>query len=362
MLVVVKNLEVEGFSVKIYMSKQINFDWPIVGHGKIKGFLQTLIKNQSLAHAFIFEGPSQVGKTLTAKLFANSILCDGFESTKEDKVSLPCHKCEACREFSKNMYPDFYVLEREINEKTGEKKNFITVPQIRILLEKISKRAFLNSYKIVLIPEAQYLNQEASNCLLKTLEEPAARTIIILITQNRDALLPTIQSRCQVLKFLPITKDEIYEYLLSQGANRSEAKELAGLAQGRPTVAMHYYFEREELLELKRENQNLLGLFESNATQRFKSVGALLEKNDTDDKAMALLQRLTLLVRDLILVNSYNQDFLTNIYLEDELQRVAKRYSLDKLKSIAEEIEKTGQYIRQNVSPRFALENLVLGF
>jgi len=207
-------------SVKIYMSKEINFDWPIVGHDKIKGFLQTTIRNNVLSHAFIFEGPAQVGKTLTAKLFANSIVCDGFENLKEEKVTLPCHRCDACRQFSKNMHPDFYVLEREINEKTGVKKNFITVAQIRALQEKINKRAFLNSYKIVLIPEAQYLNQEASNCLLKTLEEPAARTIMILITPNRDALLPTIQSRCQVLKFLPIIKERIYEYLLAQGANK----------------------------------------------------------------------------------------------------------------------------------------------
>lgn len=356
------NLELTVFSAKIYMNKEISFDWPIIGHARIKEFLQRIIANQDLAHAFIFEGSARVGKTLTAKLFANSILCDNFEKEVEGKRILPCRACVACRQFAKNMYPDFYVLDREINEKTEEKRSFITVAQIRALQEKISKRAFLNSYKIVLIMEAQFLNQEASNALLKTLEEPAARTIIILIAPNRDLLLPTIQSRSQVLKFLPITRDEIYEYLLAKGANRTQAKELSCLAEGKPTIAMRYFQAREAFGELKKETTELLKIFEQSPIKRFQTVETILKKNDTDDLLIELLQRLTLLTRDLMLANSYNKDLAANIYLETDLQRVALKYPIDKLKNILEEIEKTKQYVRQNISPRFAFENLILNF
>ena len=91
-----------------------------------------------------------------------------------------------------------------MNEKTNSRKSVISVSQIRELQEKINKRAFLNSYKIVIIPEAECLNQESGNALLKTLEEPTAKTVIILIATSKENVLPTIISRCQKFKFLPV--------------------------------------------------------------------------------------------------------------------------------------------------------------
>jgi len=340
------------------MVSEISFDWPIVGHGKIKDILQRNIGNNNLAQAFVFEGPSQVGKTLTAKLFANSILCESFNI--EGKKTLPCGVCNACRQFNKNIHPDLYYLERELNDKTGEKKSFITVAQVRSLQEKIKKRSFLNSYKLVIIPEAQCLNQEASNSLLKTLEEPGVNTIMILLTPSRDLLLPTIQSRCQIFKFLPVTRDEIYAYLLTQGANRSNAKELAAFAQGRPTVAMHLLNSGEELTSLKKNSELLLGLFGQNVTEKFKTVENLINSNETDQKLGDLLDCFTLLVRDLIMISSYNIDLIAHSFLQEKLEQTAKRYTLEKLKDIMEEIEMTKVYLQQNINPKFALENLIL--
>lgn len=348
------------------MQTAADFNWPIIGHKRIKQFLQTGIIKNSLAHAYLFYGPRQVGKTLTAKLLAKSILCENYSSylgvnrASSEKIVLPCGECNACRQFDKNIYADFYLVEREINEKTGKKKDVIAVSQIRELLEKVSRRAFLNSYKIVLIPEAEALNKEAGNCLLKTLEEPAPRTIIILIGLNKNLLLPTILSRCQILKFLPVKETEIYQYLLDRGANRSEAKELSAIAYGRPTVAMKFFTDQTALSEYKRDNTQLLDVLRAGAAAKFKWAESVTKKNEGLDELTATLNQLSGLARDLLLINCYKSELMSNQYLEEKLSGLSGYYSPERLAAFLGRIEETKALIGKNINPRLALESLLL--
>ncbi|MBU1131716.1 DNA polymerase III subunit delta' [Patescibacteria group bacterium] len=343
------------------MSGKFEFDWPVVGQTKVKTYLQKSISNGSFSHAYLFYGPSKIGKTLTAKLFANTILCEKYQTINQSEQprKIPCHECDACRQFAKNIYPDIYWVEREINEKTKEKKANITVAQIRATQEKINKRSFLNSYKIVIIPEAERMNKEACNSLLKTLEEPSARTVLILIASTKETLLPTILSRCQLFKFMPLTRDEIYDYLLAQGASRTQAKEMASAAQGRPTVAMKFLADAEKWSQYKSDNSVFLEILSASVVERFKYIDDFVQKK-TNEEILAVLDQWMSVARDILLAQTYNNEMISNIYLDELLKKNSIRFSSDKLADLISRMEQTKKYLRQNINSKFALENLII--
>lgn len=336
----------------------MKFNWPIVGQDKIKKFLQTGIANKTLAHAYLFHGPEKVGKAHLAKVFAASIVCEKFAKGQADAV-LPCGQCDPCRQFAKGIYPDLYWIERPLSEK-GEKKADICVEQIRELIEKISMRAFLNNYKIVVIPEAHCLNQAASNCLLKTLEEPTVQTVIILISPTLSQLLPTIRSRCQALKFLPVSKNLIYDCLIEKGANRNLALELASASGGRPAVALQLLDSPEKREEFFASVRDWLKVLSMNALEKFKFVENFLKKNEEDDRIIDQLSIFSSVARDVMLGCIYKSELASNAALEKEIAEIARQTDASALRRLAAEIEKTKIYIRQNISPRLALENLLL--
>jgi DNA polymerase III subunit delta' len=332
-----------------------NFNWPVIGHQKITGFLQRNIANSSFAHAYLFHGSNGIGKTAVAALFAKSLLC------LNEGESLPCNSCRSCEQFDKLIYPDLFVVERELNEKTDKKKQFISVNQIRELLEKINKRSFLNSYKIVIIKEAHLLNKEASNSLLKTLEEPTQKTVIILISDNRDLILPTIQSRCQMIKFMPIGSSDIYDYLVKNNqTDRTTAKEISRLVHGRLDLAKNLAQSKEDFYDLKQLNIDFLDLFAKNLAQRFIYIEKLLGKKSTIEDVNKHLDRLIVLYRDLLLVLNFNNNLLVNTYLEEKLLKIAERYSQNKIVEIIRIIEKAKGLVSKNINPKLVFENILI--
>ena len=333
--------------------KELNsFNWPVVGHKNISTFLQKSIVNNSLTHAYLFLGAEGIGKFHVARAFGKTLLC---ESETEAR---PCGKCSNCQQIDKGIHPDFYVLEREVSETTGKTKNNITVNQVRDLQEKIGKRAFLNSYKIVIIKEAEALNPEASNALLKTLEEPTAKTIIIIIATSKENVLPTIVSRCQKFNFLPLTNLEIEEHLLKNGANQEEARKLAAFAGGRPEVAIHLFSEKENSAKIKEFNLEICDLVNKGLKERFKFAEDMA---DDEDQLAEKLEKFIILLRDAILLKE-NNDLVVNVDEIDKVKAVSEKYSITKLKSLIEELEKTKKYLKQNINAKVALENLLLNF
>lgn len=345
----------------------IKFNWGLVGHGNIQKYLQTAIVNMRPAHAYVFYGPSKVGKTFLAKNIAQTVLCEEYRkmggldaAAKVNPAELPCGRCDSCRQFAKGMHPDFYAVEREVNEKTGKKKIVIAVGQIRDLLEKVSQRAFLNSYKVVIIAEAQALSQEASNCLLKTLEEPAPRTIIFLITPNKGLLLPTILSRSQLFKFLPMPSDAVYEYLVGQGANRDEARELARLSRGRPTIARQFLKDETKLAEYKSNTESLLKVIVNRPLERLKTIEKMFVEDKGGDAALKNLDALAGLIRDAMLAKLGRSDLMANYFVSSELNDLGQRAPSSWFCGFLRRIENARMMIQGNVNPRLVMESLFL--
>lgn len=183
----------------------------IIGHKNITSFLEKSVKNGEISHAYLFYGPSHLGKKAVASHFAEVILGRPIAN-----------------------HPDVYLVGRERDEKESKLAKNISIEQIRELERKLSLSSFLNSYKIGIIEEAETMSEEAANSLLKTLEEPTPKTVIILLSTSTSALPATIVSRCQTLKFLPVAKEKIYDHLLNLGAGRDEARDLSGISFGKP--------------------------------------------------------------------------------------------------------------------------------
>lgn len=172
----------------------------IVGNEKIKTELINSVKNNKIAHSYLFVGIEGIGKKIIATEFAKMILC--LDNNKY------CNKCKSCIEFDSNNNPDFTIIEPDGNS--------IKIDQIRNLQRKIQEKPIISEYKVYIIDNADKMTTEAQNCLLKTLEEPPEYAIMILIGSNENLFLTTIKSRCMIIHFNNIDDDIIKRYLKEQ--------------------------------------------------------------------------------------------------------------------------------------------------
>ena len=192
----------------------------LIGHEEIVHHLETAIRGGTVAHAYIIEGESGSGKRTIASLFAAALLC-------ETKGTDPCGKCLSCSKAFSNNHPDIIYVQHE-------KPGVISVDEIR---EQVVSTADIKPYespwKIYIIADADKMNPQAQNALLKTIEEPAPYVIVLLLASSRESLLPTIRSRCMTLSLKPIDPERIREHLEKElHVSAQEAQVIAAFSQG----------------------------------------------------------------------------------------------------------------------------------
>ncbi len=338
-----------------------NFNWPVVGHEKIIQFLQKNIENGKLAHAYLFSGKEHLGKSLLAEQFIASILCNDYNEKNKSKAEiLPCGQCVFCSQIAKGIHPDIYFLKKE-----EDKKN-ISVEQVREMQKLLQMASFLNSYKIALIENAEDLSESAQNALLKILEEPKPKTILILISSDHNLLLPTIVSRCQLIKFFPVSNEKIFGHLINLGTNREQASIFAALACGQIGLAIDFYKKSDLFNEYLGRIENFLNIFNNNINARFKILEKLLANFKTNleiiDFLNLQLDSWQLVLRDILAIQNHSEYLIINLHFKDKLAEFAKLYSIEKVIKLQKEIDQIKKYLNYNINPRLAVENLVLNF
>lgn len=194
----------------------------IIGHKTEIKRLKKMIAEEKFPHAVIFSGGEGIGKKKIAETCAAVLLC---QNPSEGE---PCGVCENCKLISAGSHPDFYIVEPETTKTT---KN-IKIGQIRTLQSQASLRPVQADLRIVLIDGAEFMNNAAANCLLKTLEEPPSQTIFILLSANRAGLLMTLRSRCRTVNFDKLTAEEILTELLRREIESDKAKKISIIADG----------------------------------------------------------------------------------------------------------------------------------
>ncbi|MCK4744689.1 hypothetical protein KAS41_01360 [Candidatus Parcubacteria bacterium] len=323
----------------------------IIGHKSILNFLRQSIIADKISHCYVFAGLESVGKKTAAKHFIQSVVC-------EKGNQAPCDNCVNCRNFVKNIYPDFYQID------LLEGKKNISIEQIRSVIGEFEQSSFAGGYKIALINNAHLLSLSASNALLKTLEEPSGKSLIILITEYLTKLPATIKSRSQIVNFNLVGEEDILESFLKSGIDKDLASEVAAISQGRPGAAIEYIKNRKLLNSHKQAVNELLDLFNCSVNERFAYFEKKFAMKKTFQEkiflAEEILDRLLFLSRDLLLAGSCVLSCVSYGFVMDKIKELGKEYSQLKFIKFIDCINKAKNYLRSNANPLLVVENLVL--
>ena len=331
------------------------FVWDICGHENIVEFLKNALVSNNLSHAYIFSGPENLGKYTIAEKLALSLFCSSSENR-------PCGECSGCHQVFNNTHPDFFLINRLVDEKTGKLKREIIIDQIRELKYHLSQFPLFGGYKVAIIRGADDLNINSANSLLKLLEEPSKRTIIILIVKDIDNLPQTIVSRCQVLQFLPVATNKISAYLQNKGASVERAESLARLALGRPGLAINWLVNYKEVDDLRQQLDNFYSLLNKDLATRLQYFNKLIDFSNDESlnllKIKELLNIWQIALRDLLLINYKNERLLAN-FIPMTIQ-VASVMDWQRIIKIYQQINQCRELINSGVNSKNILENLLI--
>ncbi|MDP3296856.1 MAG: DNA polymerase III subunit [Thermodesulfovibrionia bacterium] len=317
--------------------------WPIIGHDNVKKFLSGALKAGRLHHAYLFLGPAKVGKMTVAKIFAQSALCEHGEKGR------PCGQCVSCKRFLQGNHPDISILSSE--------ENTVGVELVRGLISDLSHSSLLGKARIGIIDGAHKLTTEAQNALLKTLEEPKASKIIILISEN--CLLSTTASRVQTVKFYLAQGSALMEFLRKEGLEHRRIQELVALASGRPGIVLEFLRNGDKIKEYRDEAQKFLSLFGETKPFNvfaFDVLGKDLER--ARERWRELSEIGTRVLREMLLLKLGLGD--QTVYLSEMPAEKILNYSPSKLAFLINHLQTLRQQVRSNIDPRFALENFYL--
>ena len=318
----------------------------IVGHTEIVEHLQNAIKSDKVSHAYIFNGEKGSGKKLLATMFATTLQC-------EEKGIEPCLKCASCkRELSKN-HPDIINI-------VHEKPNTISIDEIRSqLANDVDIKPYYGPYKIYIVNDAQLMTLQAQNALLKTIEEPPAYAIIMLLTNNVNALLPTITSRCVALMLKPTSDSLVKNYLMEKLKIPDYQAEIdASIAQGNIGKAKDIATSEEhaELFE------NALQVLKRGQDMELHELIEVI-KGLTRDKETIYdyLDLFLVWFRDVLLFKATRE--VDGLVFKNELNAIkerARKSSYEGLEEILEAIERAKVRLRMNVNFDIVMELLFL--
>ena len=248
----------------------------ITGHDAIADRFRQAIARDRLASTFLFVGPPGIGKRSFAQFLAQTLLCDQAPPA----LLRPCGHCPACVQVQAGSHPDLHVVGKPADKNQLPLELLIGDDKHRMragLCYDISLRPFSGKRKIAIIDDADFLNEEGANCLLKTLEEPAKGSVLILIGTSEQRQLPTIRSRCQIVRFAPLTEDQVAALLRSQQICRDDqaAHRAAALSGGSLERAVAW--SDEQFLEFREELLGRLADREFELLATAKRVVAFVE-------------------------------------------------------------------------------------
>jgi DNA polymerase-3 subunit delta' len=316
----------------------------IYGHGKAIAILKSVIANGRIAHAYLFYGLEGVGKRTTAEVFARSLNC-----TEEDP---PCGACSSCRKAEHRNHPDIVTV--------AEDGPIIKIGTVKELLGQMKFRPREGRMRVFIMPEADRMNPAAANALLKTLEEPSAGNILLLTTARPHALPMTILSRCQLLRFPPLTREEVACFLREKNSVTPDAAAILAASSG-GSIGKALEMNRADYLTLRNAILDYLA-----SDDPADPIGRLAFAARFGTEREDILERLLILktcYRDALIFHETKQK--GRLVFQDRIeaiQAVAGRLSgRDLLRNIAL-IEVAAGAIDKNANKTLTLETMLIKF
>ena len=344
----------------------------IIDQQKPLRILSTLFRNGNIPHALLFTGTEGVGKKTSAKIFAMACNCaaqtrnaapairnkekaqvpHGPHKPDEFQDLNPCGCCRSCRKIESNNHPDIIFV-----KPSGA---FIRINQIRTLFHTLSMKPYEAELRVVVISDAQTMHPAAANAMLKMLEEPPDRTVLILTAQHSSDLLPTIASRCQHIRFNPISRSSLAAMLVEkQGLDPDDAAIFATMANGSFAKALSMTRPKTRDSWINRRNWllNELGALSSRPVGLHLALAEQLSKN----KALLSdsLEVIKSFFRDLVIYKYYPEKII-NKDLTDRIQYASEKMPVPLILSKIKDVHTAQKNIQANTNLRLTLEILVL--
>lgn len=318
----------------------------IIGQEQLKEHLQGALRTGKISHAYIINGDKSSGKEFIAKIFSMALQCErgGLE---------PCNECHSCKQALSQNQPDIIRV-------THEKPNTISVEDIRSqVVNDVGIKPYSSRYKVYIINEAEKMTVQAQNALLKTLEEPPAYAVILLLTSNLNTLLSTIISRCVVLHMKPVSDTLIREYLMSQmQVPDYKAEVCVAFARGNVGKAKALA-SSEEFDNVKTE---ALGLLKYVQDMEIAEIIAAVKKiSEYKLEINDYLDILTIWYRDVLLFKATKD--VNHLVFREEIQsirKVASRSSYEGLERVIQALQKAKKRLDANVNFDLTMELLFL--
>lgn len=325
--------------------------WKITGHDWAVNLLQKQIANDKIRHAYLFVGMKGVGRRTLALRFAQALNCPQPVSP-----GVPCGKCHTCDQIERMQYPDLSILKRS-SEYTR-----IIVDQIRSLKHNLALAPYEGKYRIGLCLNFEEANDAAQTAFLKTLEEAPAKVILMITADAAEVLLPTIVSRCEVLRLHPMTADDL-EYTLAKSMKfePEESKLLAHYSQGCVGKALEMHADPEALAKRRSHAAQALDLLAAPLWERFKFA----EKNALvnirrESETYSTFQSWLFLWSDLLTIKTGASNPLIHVDQQERLQNIAEKIKLETIKKCLHGQQKAFRQVDQNVNGRLLTEILLL--
>lgn len=315
----------------------------LTGHGPTLAALRSGGRHQPFP-SLIFSGPTHVGKRLTGVWYAAFLNC--LSSNEQ----APCGECPACKKVLRCGHPDIHFA------TVPDNKTVIGVSEIREAIHHLQYAPFEGNFRILIVENAEKLTDEAQNALLKTLEEPPSKSIIILVTPLFGALIPTVVSRCRATRFGLLSEPEVSGYFTSQGSEASQAQTMARLCRGALGLAINLrsnpdeLAQRDEAIELFTDlpGQDLWGATEAALRLEKLKVGGLEQ----------LLDLGSTVYRDLLVLSGGCPELVCH---EKHLSRFKTRtaeLSSVNIRKLLRAFSEAEQHRTANVSPKILLQRL----
>ena len=318
----------------------------IIGHEEIIRHLKNAMQTGKVSHSYIFTGGAGSGKKLLATTFAMTLQCEAGGTE-------PCQKCESCKKAIGKNHPDIIMVNHE-------KPGTITIDEIREqVIHDVAVKPYYSPHKIYIIPDADLMTPQAQNALLKTIEEPPEYAVIMLLTQNVDALLPTIQSRCVRLDLKVVDDSLVKKYLMEHLHVPDYQAEIdASFAQGSIGRAR----EAATSEEFSNMTQNALKLLKyANKMEVYELADEIKKLSEEKHNINDYLDIFQFWFRDVLMFKATRE--IDNLVFKQEINFIkdqASQRSYENLEKILDAIAKTKVRLRANVNFELALELLFL--
>ena len=329
--------------------------WLTIGNEKASAALRRALDSGRLSHAYLIAGPPHVGKMTLAIDLAAALNCTGDAA--------PCGECSACDRTRRGIHTDVHVVGLETDgSEGGRTRTLIGIDQVRAVQRETALAPFEGRFRVVIFDAAERLSGEAANSLLKTLEEPPAQVVLLLLTSKPEALLPTVVSRCQLVELRPVAADVIASWLVERlGMAVEDADRTARLADGRPGWAARAAEDPGMLTKVDEKIDTVEELARGSMADRFAHAAKLGSAADRDRESGR--RELDVWIgwwRDVMLVKEGAPQLASNVSRIESLNAAADDLTQSQIAGAIKAIRETKNLIDRNVNSRLALEVMML--